>query len=372
MAFKLSSYRPHIDGVRASNHGAWKQASQQIALAANRDPALAFYWFQSAFAQGMAALNGEAQGRDATSLEQAIERYQHGLAIEPSFGTNWANLGVLSWVHENREQAIQALEKAVELAPREAAFWVTLGRMYEAELQHGKAAEAYAQALNLRPYWWRSYFFRATSLRKDVTADWRAGKVVPPIHALEDPPKGWELLAAGEPDEAVRSFQEQLGLNTPAAYYGLGRALIDQGHFEEALVQLRIARFLPTRDGWLRAMIDLSMGEAHQRMGRCDQALKAYLRSFSALDATTSLGVGMLGISDYGWYVYNRASIAADLLPGVEYLRYTDSVTKGMLAAADCYQTLGQTSEAELLATKAYQLTPDLDAVMEQGGNDLD
>lgn len=372
MAFKIWSYRPHINGVHATNRGEWNQASQQIALAATRDPGLAFYWFQSAFAQGMAALRGDAQGSNPASLELAVERYQRGLAIESSFGTNWANLGVLFWVHGDTQQAIPALERAVELAPREAAFWVTLGRMYEAEAQAGKAAKAYEEALNLRPYWWRSYFFRATSLRKEVTEDWRAGKVVPPVQSQEDLREGWELLAAGKPDEAVRYFRAQLGLNTLAAYYGLGRALIDQGQFEEALEQLRVARFLPSRDGWMRAMVDLSMGEAYRRMGRCEQALEGYLRSFSALDSTTSLGVGMLGISDYGWYVYNRASIAADLLPGVEYLRYTDSVTMGMLAAAECYRALGQRSEAELLVARAYLLTPDLEAVMERGRSDLD
>lgn len=371
LAFNIWSYRPHIEGVFASNTGDWNESAQKIALAAERDPTLAFYWFQSAFAEGMTDLRGESTMENLASIELAIERYQRGLALEPSFGTNWANLGILLWVDGEEEQSVQALEKAVDLAPREAAFWVTLGRMYEAADQRDRAVKAYRKALDLRPYWSHSYYFRATSMRVETVEVWREGKVIPPIGDSSAYGEGWTLLAAGGSQEAAQYFRSQLGLNTPEAYYGLGRALIDQGLYKEALENLRIARFLPSRDGWMRAMIDLSMGEAYRRMGRCEQALGPYQHGLAALDATTSLGVGMLGISDYGWYVFNRASIAADLLPGVEYLRYTDPVAADMLGAADCYRALGQVSEAEDLTARAYQTTPDLDAVMEQEGDDL-
>jgi tetratricopeptide (TPR) repeat protein len=361
LAFRLWGYHPHVEGVQASNVGEWERAAARIAVAAERDPQMAFYWLQTGYAQGMAALDAESSTSQGELVEQAVAAYRRGLRLEPSFGTNWANLGVLLWESGDQAQAIEALERAVELAPREASFHLTLGRMYEARERLDQASASYARALDLRPYWSESYFFRRTVLREDARRHWREGGV-PPIDAPSMLEEGWELLGMGEGAEAASFFRERVGLNTPAAYYGLGQSFMAQGRNEQAVQVLRIARFLPTRDGRLQAMIDLALADAYREMGRCEQALAHYERSFSTLGRTTSLGVGMLGISDYGWYIYYRTSIAADLLPGVEYLRYTDSVVEGMHRAAACYRALDREAEARDWTEFASSIAPDIPA----------
>jgi tetratricopeptide (TPR) repeat protein/O-antigen ligase len=365
VAFRLWGYRAHVDGVLASSEGEWGQAAVRIAAAADRDPHMAFYWLQAGYAQGMAALGAEAPSTSFGLLDQAVASYRLGLEIEPSYGTNWANQGVLLWESGDAVQAIRALEKAVELAPREASFLLTLGRMYEDRARKDAASATYGRALDLRPHWSDSYFFRSTPFRAETARNWREGKVIPPVGATSSLDEGWSLLARGDAAEAAAFFRGQAGLNTPRAYYGLGQAFLEQHQYEQAVRILRIARFLPTRDGWLQAMIDLSLGETFMEMGRCDQALQHFERSFSTIGRTTSLGVGMLGNSDYGWYIYYRASIAADLLPGIEYIRYTDSVVEGMHQAAGCYRALGREAEALEMVERASSLAPDLPASTE-------
>jgi len=60
-----------------------------------------------------------------------------------------------------------------------------------------------------------------------------------------------------------------------------------------------------------------------------------------------------------GWFIFNRTSIAVDLLPRVVDAQYTDQVVEGMLGLAACYQTLGEADSAKQIYEKILAAAPD-------------
>ncbi len=188
LAWQAWAYPPFFEGVAAANAGDWKTGAVKLDLAVERDPRLAFTWFQAGFVHGMLALDASGRVIDPGELEQARQDYQHGLAIEPTYSTNWADLGLLDWAAGDQAGALAALQKAAEAAPEQAAFRLTWGRMLEASGQVAAAQAAYNQVLQQQPGWVNTYFFRATSLRQQVAAALPAATQAAPQPALSQSP----------------------------------------------------------------------------------------------------------------------------------------------------------------------------------------
>jgi putative inorganic carbon (HCO3(-)) transporter len=357
--FSLRAYRQHTLGVEASNREDWTSAAEFIDQAAELDPQMAFYSLQSGYAHGQLALAKDGSVHDGAELDLAIASYEKGTKVEPVYATNWANLGSLLWAQGEEDRAIDSLERAVSLAPREPAFRLTLGRMYESSGELEKARGASDESLTQRTYWLNSYFFRETALRREVQAAQKAAD--PYSHLLGGPTlePGWIAIESGEYARAVLVFKEALGVNNSEAYLALGLAHQAAGELDAAEVSLKIADNIPHLSGWTTVRVKMALGSLAKLRQDCDLAAKHFEAALDLVKATTSLGVGRMGVSDYGWYIFYRQSIAADMLPGVNYLIYTDEVVEGMLELAACYEIQGENRKAEELYNHVIEIAPD-------------
>jgi putative inorganic carbon (HCO3(-)) transporter len=366
--FSLRAYRPHTLGVEASNREDWTSAAEYIDQAAELDSQMAFYSLQSGYAHGQLALAKDGSVRDHSELDLAIASFEKGTKAEPIYATNWANYGSLLWAKGKEAQALDVLERAVTLAPREPAFRLTLGRMYESSGDLEKAREAFEESLKQRPYWLFSYFFRETELRREVQA---ARADTDPYSHLPGGPTlvpGWIAMESGDYSRAVLVFKEALGVNTPEAYLALGLAHQAAGELDAAEVALKIADNIPHLSGWTTVQVKMALGRLAKSLQDCDLAVRHFEEALDLVKSTTSLGVGRMGVSDYGWYIFYRQSIAADMLIGVNYLVYTDDVVEGMLELAACYEIQGDTNKAGDLYNHILEVAPDNAVAKEQLG----
>jgi tetratricopeptide (TPR) repeat protein/O-antigen ligase len=358
----LRAYAPFTRGVLAANLGEWEASTIELERASDLDPSNAFFHLQAGYAYGRLALD---EG-DQQALRQALAHYETGVALEPDFCTNWANLGVLRWAAGDEAGAIEALKRAVVLSPDEPAFQLTLGRLYEETGRGAHARAMYEAALESRSFWAHSYFFRATSFRGELRDEWLAlhpRALLPPEPELA---AGWEALADGKPGEAQVHFERALSLNQSAAYRGLGLAYLAQGEFTLAEWALHTARFTPSTSPWNSSFIGMALGQLAVARGDCAEAIVEYERALGELRQTTSFGPGGMGTSDYGWYIFNHESIMSDLLPGVEYIRFTDSAVQAMLELGACYEVLGDTEAAARVYIDVLEADPDSETAREQ------
>ena len=359
MWYTLRAYGPHTKGVQASNRGDWVTAASELDKGAVLDPHMAFYWLQAGYAHGQLALGDNGMLVDKDELILAINAYERGVSLEPTYATNWANLGVLHWALEEHEKAIADLDQAVELAPLEPAFSLTRGRMHEAVGSLAQAALDYELSLSLRPYWAKAYFFRETPFRLQVKDEWVVNNLNKEFLGGPELVTGWSMLDQNRYQAALELFEGSLGLNLPEGYLGLGLSYLGIEKCEHAETALLKADFMPHRSGWTSVLVKLALGKANKVCGDYLEAVSYYESAIRMLDMTTSLGVGMMGNSDYGWYIFNRESIAADLLPGIEYITHNDEVVEGMLNLAECHGRLGDVAKAVLVYQKILEIAPD-------------
>jgi tetratricopeptide (TPR) repeat protein len=330
--------------------------------AARLDPRLAFYWLQAGYAHGQAGLRPDGSEADPGQVSAALADFERGVALEPNLATNWANIGVLRWAAGDDAGAQNALERAVTAAPGETPFRLTLGRLYEARGNVDGAREAFAQSLAARPEWSDTYFFRATPLRQAVAADWRAENPSgwqPGGAALAE---GWAKLQAGQLEAARIAFQSASGLNTAEPYLGLGLAYLGEADYDKADRALHTAQFVPGASGYTDVLIRFAVGRLETARSRPADAIAAYEDGLARLAGTTSFGIGLLGNSDYGWYIFNRESIQADLLPGIDAAPPTDEAVEAMLALGVLYQAQGDSAAAHRWNCQALRAAPDLAA----------
>ena len=357
LGWSVWAYRPFVRGIEAANQLRWSEAAGYFNEAVRRDPGNALYWQQAGFAHGQAALGDDVQGENAQELAQAIAAFERGVSIEPTYAQNWVNLGVLYQAAGDEARAQDAFVRAVEQAPKSTTALLVLARYYENVAAESQAAALFTRILALQPKWAVSDFFHRTDLRQQVAAHWLADQA---FTALSDDPlgRGWDAFAKQDYPQAEVYFEQALGVNTPEAYLGLGRSQLALGNMDGALAALQTAAFIGGDRGELKARISLALGEAHNRRGDCAAAVSAYENALALMDHSNSTGIGRLGSSDYAWYVFNRASAAADTLPGVEVVVYSDDVVFGMLSLADCYHTLGDVEAEQALYARILEVAP--------------
>ena len=116
---------------------------------------------------------------------------------------------------------------------------------------------------------------------------------------------------------------------------------------------------MPGASGYTDVLIHFAQARLAAVSGQPAEAIAAYEDGLARLAGTTSFGVGRLGNSDYGWYIFNRESIQPDLLPGIDAAPPTDGAVAAMVALGDLYQADGDAASAQSWYCQATQAAPD-------------
>ncbi len=131
------------------------------------------------------------------------------------------------------------------------------------------------------------------------------------------------------------------------------------GENHQAKIYLQTAQWMAGGNGRLGANIYISLGDLAVAERNCRDAIDHYEAAITLLDRTTSYGIGRMGTSQYGWYIFYKPSIALDLLPGFENIIYTDETIESLFNLGQCYENLSQLDLAEAIYEKILVLQPD-------------
>ncbi|TFE68623.1 hypothetical protein A7Q10_08240 [Methylacidiphilum caldifontis] len=113
--------------------------------------------------------------------EEAYEIYKRILALDPSNGIGWLNLGLVAMAKERNSEASVYLKRAVEYLPHDPMAYALLGQIYFQSGAYAAATEVVEKAVKLDP--------QNAKLRKELGEIYKA--------------RGLELLAARELKKAI-------------------------------------------------------------------------------------------------------------------------------------------------------------------------
>jgi len=354
------AYWPFIQGVQLANQGQWAQAAPLIDKAASLDPYLAFYPLQSGY------MHGRLAAEDTTHLEQAIERYERGIALEPCYSLNHANLASLYWQAGREEEALQQMKTAVNLAPGESLYHLNLGYYYEQLGFNEDATREYQLFLTKKPSLAEGSYWRQTSLRQQAVEQWKEANPTPTIPS---PPRsygdytrlGWQELGQKQPEKALAAFQMALSLNDAQieAYHGLGATYMALGEHEQAEYYLQAALNILTFNMGDKMGPLLTWGRLAYLQGELDEAITSYELALGMVEEYTIYGWGTLGWSPYGNFLFQRESIAPDLLPQLVRADITDRLAERYLELGGWYEEIGDQDKAIETYRRALAAVPD-------------
>ena len=359
MWFGLSAYKPLLDGLRAGSNEDWTTAATLADEAANRDPSLAYYWFQVGFAKGKMALDDFGEVEDPESLQAAIEAYETGLSMDAGYAVNWANLARLNWARGDTSTAIGYLSHATDVAPNQPNFQLTLGFMYEYVGSLDASETAYRKALQLDASIADTSFFLETSFRQALLDEFLSQERARKISNPSQTQAAWWAIENAEYDRAIELFEGMDQLNDPGVNLGRGLAYLGKGEFDVAREQLNLAGYIAGHEGWTALRIRNALGIVSARDADCEAAIVMLEGVKKSISQPTSSGYAAGGSTDYAWYIYNREALPGDLLPGFVQSPYTSEILSGMEELARCYQEVGQFDAAEKIFEELRRVSPE-------------
>lgn len=220
----------------AGIHGAILHFEKAVAL----DPQFDLAW--SSLASGHLYL-GIYFEPPREQIPLARKYAQRALQINPSLGEAHGSLGL---IHLLYDWDLPAAEAEMSTAGAEAAAIGTLTCTVHL-LQHGKSRAA------------------EEMLRRMLTYDPQSSPLIAELGCVD--------FYRGDYDAALRHYRDALqsDLQTPVAYWGMGKTLNAQGNHAEAL---KVLRSFKERNGFEQPLITAEIGYALGASGQREQALK--------------------------------------------------------------------------------------------------
>jgi tetratricopeptide (TPR) repeat protein/O-antigen ligase len=353
-AWMQRAYQPYLKGTAQANSDQWHAAAPGLEEAVAHDPGHALYNLASGYVHGVLAAQG-----DAGALPIAIRRYQAAIQREPGYGLNHANLAALYWQQGDARAALATMEQAVQAAPGEATFWLNLGLYREKTGDLAQAQVAYTQTLTLRPAWGEAYFWRANDLRRSILEAWRTAH--PPQEPQTVADQAQVALASGRYDEALQLYNQLLATNSQWAsgYTARATALMELGRYQEAARDARIAAFIGSLEPNAVIQSQWILAQIAYRQGERAKALELGERVLDAVRQQSIFGPGTYGTSLYGWAIFYRMGLSADMLPQLETIRYTDTTVEQLRTLGAWYEEAQDLASARRIYTEAFAAAPD-------------
>jgi tetratricopeptide (TPR) repeat protein len=332
------------------------EAIAEAEQARSLDPFLPMRTFRLAFLQARLA----AQTNNVDLTQAAISHYEAGLAQEPIWGLNSANLAGLLWQHDQHAKAIQVMEQTVA-AEKEPLYLLNLGYFYEQARDWEQATAAYGQALALDPDLASSGFWTATPERaahwpKILTAVRENPEttqqneiklalaraefaqveiLVGPVSNLTDPELRLALVEAdlsqAHLDKAA-ALLNPMNPQTAREYLLSGRLNLQLGRPTVAEKQLKTATF------WGEYQAYTYLGQLYEQNGQLKAAEAAYARGFSPHYISENIEIT----------IYGRSG-SNDLVPQLLRIGVGPVQAAPWLALARLYEAQARFAEAKQL-----------------------
>ena len=321
--------------------------------------ALTAYW------QGRATSDRAVSNAD---FNAAIASFRQAIARDPKFALGYAGLADTLWeqyrvIHDPAlpQQALDAGLTALRLDPRQPATRVAVATVYQGLGQNEAAADQLLLALELQPSNDGAHRILARVLATQGKSEQAIGELQ---QALAYRPRGlanYNALGRLYYDlrrlpESAATFQRALEIAPDDArtYLSLGGVYLEMRDFDRAIEMFhRSNTVTPT------GLAQSNLGTAYYRMGRFDDAAKAY-EAAVRLEAKAPLTHGNLGDA----YVrLNRKADAAREFTiarqmALDALRVNAKDVRAMSRAAGYEAKLGLKAEASAHAAKAVALAP--------------
>jgi len=130
------------------------QKAYQLQMQGQLDPAVTLYKrsievYPTAEAHTFLGWTYRFQGK----LDDAIEECRRAIAVDPSFGNPYNDIGAYLIEKGQHDEAIPWLERAIDSERYESYHypWFNLGRVYVAKEMYNKAKECIEKALEIEP-----------------------------------------------------------------------------------------------------------------------------------------------------------------------------------------------------------------------------
>ncbi len=146
-------------------------------------------------------------------MDKAIERYSHGIGLNPNNAGAYNNRGVTYVEKGNLDHAIEDFNTVIDLKPNYAAY-NNRGLAYDKKGDFNRAIEDYTKAIGLKPNYADTYTHRGIAYDKK-----------------------------GDYDRAIKDFAKVINLKPDyaGAYYNYGSAYIKKGDYDRAIGALNMA-----------------------------------------------------------------------------------------------------------------------------------
>ncbi|MDX9864966.1 MAG: O-antigen ligase family protein [Anaerolineaceae bacterium] len=331
----LWAEKPMHEGAIAGNSGYWQEAQEYFMEAVRRDPGLATAYQQSGLVESKLVEDGHVE-----FMESAIVNFEAAGAIDPYWGLNHANLGVLYRVKGDYESAAEAMERAVAAAPDSALYQLNRGVTYELMGDEEKAGESYHTTLKLQPLWRDAYFWRETAFRQ---AFHEGGAF---------PAAGPVILSEAEDHLAVEPHRL-------AAYLKVIPFYLEAGMFDEAKETVNYAKLAYTanpeeslRLRWYEAELAASQGEF----------LTAAKNGEEIIDQLMQQGIygyGSFGTLMYDQLVFRRPAMVMEVVPQMTMITLPDEWGERLQQVALWYREAGENNRADELMETLGVYIPD-------------
>jgi O-antigen ligase/Tfp pilus assembly protein PilF len=344
--YSLRAYSNFNQGLKLFEQGDLKGAVEFFDSAAQKDPGMAHYWFTSGYTYGLLS----AVGND-NALDEAINRYERGIAIEPVYGLNHANLGMLYWSDGNYEKSIEQLNQATVLAKWEDLFWLNLGFLFEETGQNDLSVDAYKASLSFRPENITSAFWESTSIRQFVKEEKQEDFYEnPDLTEIEGRiEQARNALLRGDIKEAEDLFiatqEKQPHFSLP--YLGLGELAIAQGDLDSADRYLKVALSMQSLTYDDKVWPLLAWAQVGLMQGEEEDAFERFRLLYEMVTEYPIAGWGRKGRTEYAWIVFRRTGLPLDVLPQVIRIDLTPELATGLLPLIEMYEEQGEFEAAE-------------------------
>lgn len=338
----LWAEKPMHEGAIAGNSGYWQEAQGYFTEAARRDPGLATAYQQSGLVESKLAEEGQDEW-----LHSAITNFEAAVTIDPFWGLNYANLGVLYRYDGDYYSAAKALDQAVEAAPESALYLLNRGVIYELMGEESVAADSYRAALELKPLWRDSYFWRETDFRKMFH------------DGLPQPEKGPGSLA--EAEDGVKKQPSRM-----VSYLRVIPFYLEAGMLEEAQQAIDYAKLAYSVKSEESLLLKWYEAEAAADLGDFQTAAKTGDEVIHQFMQQGIYGYGTFGTLMYDQLVFRRPAMVMEVVPQMTMITLPDEWGMHLQQTAEWYGEAGDLVRKNVLLKELEEYIPDHSSVLDE------